>query len=41
VEESMERTIRIAAAAALPLVGAARAEVKTNVIDYTQGDTPL
>ena len=38
---SMKTTMRIAAATALALVGAARAEVKTKVIDYTQGDTPL
>jgi dienelactone hydrolase len=37
----MKTTMRIAAAAALALVGAARAEVKTKVIDYDQGDTPL
>jgi len=38
---SARRTTRIAAAALLALVGVARAEVKTKVIDYTQGDTPL
>lgn len=37
----MARTMRIVAAAALVLVGAARAEVKTKVIEYAQGDTPL
>jgi dienelactone hydrolase len=33
--------MRIAAAATLAVVGAARAEVRTKVIDYTEGGTPL
>src|SRR6185369_15803397 len=37
----MKRTMRIAAAATLAVVGAARAEVRTKVIDYTEGGTPL
>jgi dienelactone hydrolase len=37
----MQTTMRIAAAAALALAGVARAEVRTKVIAYTQGDTPL
>jgi dienelactone hydrolase len=37
----MKRTMRIAAAVMLALVGSARAEVKTKAIEYTQGETPL
>src|SRR5689334_10181325 len=37
----MTTTMRIAAAAALALAGVARAEVRTKVIDYAEGATPL